>query len=149
MTQTRPSIIAAIIVHGGKALLVRRRVSEGNLSWRFPAGEQEPGEASSDTAAREVAEEVGLTVTPVALISKRQHSATGRDMIYIGYEADTATAAVIDSVDLAELAWGDDAALKARIPAACSSQWPNTFAIAGGVAATVNITGFLNGRCQP
>jgi 8-oxo-dGTP pyrophosphatase MutT (NUDIX family) len=64
----RPPVVAAIIVHNGRVLLVRRRVSEGTLSWQFPAGECEPGEEYLATAAREVTEEVGLTVTPTVLI---------------------------------------------------------------------------------
>ena len=44
-TDERPGIAAAIVVHEGRVLMVRRRVSEGQLSWQFPAGEVEPGEA--------------------------------------------------------------------------------------------------------
>lgn len=44
MNEAPRPIIAADIVRGGWTLLVRRRVSEGNLSWQFAAGEQEPGE---------------------------------------------------------------------------------------------------------
>lgn len=117
MTEARPSIVAAIIVHGGQTLLVRRRVSEGSLSWQFPAGEQEHGENPFGTAVREVAEEVGLTVRPVALIGERQHPATGRHMVYVGCEADTAAASLVDTDELAELAWCDGPALKERIPA--------------------------------
>lgn len=42
-TDERPGIAAAIVVHEGRVLMVRRRVSEGQLSWQFPAGEVEPG----------------------------------------------------------------------------------------------------------
>lgn len=116
MTGGRPSIVAAIIVHDGRALLVRRRVSECALSWQFPAGEQEPGEGPFDTAEREVAEEVGLAVNPIALIGERQHPVTGRNMVYVGCAADTDTARLVDVDELAELAWCDGAALAERIP---------------------------------
>lgn len=116
MSETRPSIVAAIIMHDGRTLLVRRQVSEGNLSWQFPAGEREAGETAFDTAVREVAEEVGLTVSPVALIGERQHPATGRHMIYVGCEAEDTIAVVLDTDELAELAWCDGAALRERIP---------------------------------
>lgn len=33
--------------------MVRRRVSEGQLSWQFPAGEVEPGEEREAAAVRE------------------------------------------------------------------------------------------------
>ncbi|MGW5234000.1 NUDIX hydrolase [Streptomyces nodosus] len=66
-TDERPGIAAAIVVHEGRVLMVRRRVSEGQLSWQFPAGEVEPGEAREDAAVRETQEETGLTVAAVKL----------------------------------------------------------------------------------
>lgn len=111
----RPPIVAAIIVHGGRVLLVRRRVSEGSLSWQFPAGESEPGEQPFITAVREVAEEVGLTVTPTVLIGEREHPAAGRHMIYVGCTADESAATLIDTEELAELAWCDRRELHAHV----------------------------------
>jgi 8-oxo-dGTP diphosphatase len=116
VTEPRPAIVAAIIVHDGRTLLVRRRVNEGSLSWQFPAGEQEPGETPFDTAVREVAEEVGLAVTPVLLIGERQHPATGRHLVYVGCEANADTARLVDTDELAELAWCDSAGLSGRVP---------------------------------
>jgi 8-oxo-dGTP diphosphatase len=37
--EERPGISAAIVVEDGYVLMVCRRVSEGQLSWPFPAGE--------------------------------------------------------------------------------------------------------------
>jgi 8-oxo-dGTP diphosphatase len=44
-TTEKPGISAAIIVAHGRVLMVRRRVSEGELSWQFPAGAIEAGES--------------------------------------------------------------------------------------------------------
>ncbi|OSY52628.1 RNA pyrophosphohydrolase [Streptomyces fradiae ATCC 10745 = DSM 40063] len=63
-TDERPGIAAAIVVNEGRVLMVRRRVSEGQPSWQFPAGEVEPREAREDAAVRETQEETGLTVRP-------------------------------------------------------------------------------------
>lgn len=112
----RPPVVAAIIVHRGRALLARRRVSEGILSWQFPAGECEPGEEPFATAAREVTEEVGLTVTPTVLIGERDHPTTGRRMIYVGCTTDTDIATLVDEEELAELAWCDWTDLHTKIP---------------------------------
>ncbi len=101
----RPSIVAAIIVHNGRVLLVRRRISEGSLSWQFPAGEQEPGEEPFTTAAREVLEEVGLSVHPQTVIGQRIHPGSKRHMIYVGCAAETDVARLVDEDELAELAW--------------------------------------------
>ncbi|WP_411130234.1 NUDIX hydrolase [Streptomyces sp. x-19] len=101
----RPGIAAAIIVHEGRVLMVRRRVSEGKLSWQFPAGEVEPGETREDAAVRETKEETGLDVSAVKLLGERVHPATGRLMSYTACEVVSGTAHVADTEELAELAW--------------------------------------------
>ncbi|MEU5213243.1 NUDIX hydrolase [Streptomyces sp. NPDC020742] len=101
----RPGIAAAIIVHEGRVLMVRRRVSEGKLSWQFPAGEVEPGETREDAAVRETKEETGLNVSAVKLLGERVHPATGRLMSYTACEVVSGTAHVADTEELAELAW--------------------------------------------
>ena len=50
----------------GRVLLVRRSDEEG--LWGFPGGAMEPGESAASAAVREVREETGLVVEPVALI---------------------------------------------------------------------------------
>ncbi|MFE2226334.1 MULTISPECIES: NUDIX hydrolase [Streptomyces] len=101
----RPGIAAAIIVHEGRVLMVRRRISEGKLSWQFPAGEVEPGESREDAAVREAKEETGLNVSDVELLGERVHPATGRLMSYTACEVVSGTAHVADTEELAELAW--------------------------------------------
>ncbi|CAN3982152.1 Mutator mutT protein (7,8-dihydro-8-oxoguanine-triphosphatase) (EC / Thiamin-phosphate pyrophosphorylase-like protein [Kitasatospora purpeofusca] len=66
-----PGIAAAILVHEGRVLLVRRRVSEGQLSWQFPAGKIEPGESPDAAAVRETTEETGLGVVAVKFLGER------------------------------------------------------------------------------
>ncbi|WP_411144915.1 NUDIX hydrolase [Streptomyces sp. x-80] len=101
----RPGIAAAIVVNEGHVLMVRRRVSEGQLSWQFPAGEVEPGETREDAAVRETQEETGLTVAAVKLLGERVHPKTGRLMSYTACEVLEGTAYVADTEELAELAW--------------------------------------------
>ncbi|WP_030458994.1 NUDIX hydrolase [Kitasatospora sp. NRRL B-11411] len=101
----KPGIAAAIIVHEGRVLMVQRRVTEGELSWQFPAGEIEPGEAPNDAAVRETDEEVGLTVRAVQLLGNRVHPKTGRQMSYTACEVVSGTATVVDTDELADLAW--------------------------------------------
>jgi 8-oxo-dGTP diphosphatase len=101
----RPGIAAAIVVHDNRVLMVRRRVSEGQLSWQFPAGEVEPGEAREDAAVRETKEETGLDVAAVGFLGERVHPKTGRLMSYTACEVRGGTAHVADTDELAELAW--------------------------------------------
>ncbi|MCQ0022828.1 NUDIX hydrolase [Streptomyces somaliensis DSM 40738] len=104
-TDERPGIAAAIVVNEGRVLMVRRRVSEGQLSWQFPAGEVEPDETREDAAVRETREETGLTVAAVKLLGERVHPKTGRLMSYTACEVLDGTAHVADMEELAELAW--------------------------------------------
>ena len=110
------TIVVAVVVRDGRTLLVRRR-GEGELSWQFPAGEQEPGETPEQTAVREVAEEVALIVRPVARLGERRHPLTRRHVIYVACDADTADEAqLVDTVELDELRWCDGPELAQRIP---------------------------------
>ena len=55
----------AILVHGGKVLLLRKAAYEGNGGkegkWNNPGGRVEPGEPWQDALRREVLEEAGIT----------------------------------------------------------------------------------------
>lgn len=114
--EERPGVAAAIVVHEGRVLMVRRRVSEGQLSWQFPAGEVEPGEDREDAAVRETQEETGLLVKSVQLLGERVHPATGRLMSYTACEVIGGNAHVADTDELAELAWVTHAEIPQYVP---------------------------------
>ncbi|MFB6577111.1 NUDIX hydrolase [Streptomyces sp. NPDC056402] len=114
--EVRPAIAAAVVVHDGRVLLVRRRVSEGRLSWQFPAGEVEPGEAWEEAAVRETLEETGLTVKALKLLGERVHPDTGRLMSYTACEVAGGHAHVADIDELAELAWVALIAISEYVP---------------------------------
>ncbi|MFD6141775.1 NUDIX hydrolase [Promicromonospora sp. NPDC060271] len=105
VTEEKPAIAAAIIVQDGKLLLVQRRVSEGALSWQFPAGAVEAGETFEDAAVRETAEEAGLTVEAVKMLGERVHPKTGRLMGYVACAVLSGTAYIADAEELSDLAW--------------------------------------------
>jgi len=54
--------VGAIIVHGGKLLLVKRGVEPAKGKWSIPGGVVELGEGIRDAVIREVKEECGLDV---------------------------------------------------------------------------------------
>lgn len=101
----RPAVAAAIIIDNGLVLLARRAVTEGALSWQFPAGVVEPGESGEQAAVRETLEEVGVEVAAVKTLGERVHPATGRRMIYVACEVLAGEAHVADADELAEVAW--------------------------------------------
>ena len=54
---------------GGDRLLMVRQARAGGVRWEIPAGNQEDAESFEEVAAREVAEECGLTVTVGELVA--------------------------------------------------------------------------------
>ncbi|MGW2861906.1 NUDIX hydrolase [Streptomyces sp. NPDC001205] len=107
MTETtdQPGISAAIVVKDDRVLMVRRRISEGELMWQFPAGAIEAGESAEEAAVRETEEETGLTVEAVKLLGERVHPKTGRSMSYTAATAISGTAHVADEDELDAVAW--------------------------------------------
>ena len=102
----KPPVAAAIIVDGGRVLMVRRAIAEGSLSWQFPAGAIEAGEDAKHAAKRETREETGLDVEAVEVIGERVHPATGRKMTYVlCRKVGAGDAYVADPDELAEVAW--------------------------------------------
>jgi 8-oxo-dGTP pyrophosphatase MutT (NUDIX family) len=76
------SAIVGIIETVGSSVLVLRRFDtdrEFPGQWCFPGGQAHPGEATHETAVREVREETGLTVQRLENLGRRESvGATGR-----------------------------------------------------------------------
>jgi 8-oxo-dGTP pyrophosphatase MutT (NUDIX family) len=76
-------LVAAVIVHdkkAGRVLLLQRgpksKFAQG--MWDLPVGKAKPGEPITETAARELNEETGLTIDPASLrLAHVIHSAWG------------------------------------------------------------------------
>jgi 8-oxo-dGTP diphosphatase len=100
-----PTIAAAVIVHGEKLLLVKRRFAEKSLSWQFPAGEVEREEGVETAAVRETMEEVGLKVSALEVLGERVHPNTGRHIAYVACEVLSGEAYVADANELTDVAW--------------------------------------------
>ncbi|GGW98907.1 NUDIX hydrolase [Streptomyces chartreusis] len=119
MTETtteKPGISAAIIVSEGRVLMVRRRISEGELMWQFPAGAIEAGEAAEVAAVRETVEETGLVVAATKLLGERVHPKTGRLMSYTACEVLQGEAKVADEEELDAVAWVAHSEIKDYVP---------------------------------
>lgn len=110
------AIAAAVIVSHGRVLLVRRRMTEGNLSWQFPAGKIEPGEDPAAAAVRETREETGLVVAAASGLGERFHPATGRKMIYTACSVLNGHAGVVATDEIDAIAWASRADLTGHLP---------------------------------
>lgn len=58
----------AAILRDGRLLLVQRRRPPEAGHWGLPGGKVDPFEPVADAVAREIAEELGLTITPKRLL---------------------------------------------------------------------------------
>lgn len=98
-------VAAAVITQDGRVLLIRRRVTEGELVWSLPAGGVEPGESGEQAAVRETREETGLEVAACEVLGERLHPATGAHMTYVACEVVTGVAHIAAPDELAEVRW--------------------------------------------
>lgn len=103
--EVNPAVAAAVVVQGGRVLLVRRRVSEGALSWRFPAGRIESGESAEEAAAREARDEAGLLVTSQLVLGQWVHLMTGWEIRSIVCRRSGGEAGIASPDEVADPAW--------------------------------------------
>jgi 8-oxo-dGTP diphosphatase len=111
-----PPVAAAVVVHDGRVLLVRRSLPEAGLVWQFPAGKIEACESDVEAAVRETWEEVGLLVSPITQLGERVHPATGRRIIYVACQVDGGSVCVAAPAEVAEVAWCDRGDLAKLVP---------------------------------
>lgn len=95
----------AVIVDGGRLLLIRRSVRERDLVWALPGGKVESGESVERAAVREVREETGLTVEAIKPLGERLHPDTGRLVSYTACAVLAGTASAAAPREVAEVAW--------------------------------------------
>ncbi|MEJ6404424.1 NUDIX hydrolase [Yoonia sp. 2307UL14-13] len=70
MSQIRPKLGAiAVVIHDGRALLVRRKNEPDAGKWGFAGGHVEWGETAFDAAARELEEETGVLATALRYLT--------------------------------------------------------------------------------
>ena len=78
--------VGIVLDHQGKVLIAQRQ-PDGLLGglWEFPGGKQEPGETMVETVARELQEEVGLSVAVGPELLRFDHAYTHRRLTFAVY----------------------------------------------------------------
>jgi ADP-ribose pyrophosphatase YjhB (NUDIX family) len=109
--------VSAAIVRDGKILVVRRARPPANGLFTMPGGVVEVGETLVEAVAREVREETGLTIDPVALAGFREaivrdgESRVERHFIILCFASRWRAGEPVLNEELSEARWLDPAEL--------------------------------------
>jgi 8-oxo-dGTP diphosphatase len=101
-------VVAAVIERGDRRLLIgqRRREDSSPLKWEFPGGKVQNGEAVEAALARELREELGVTLTKCAEIGRVRHRyATSPEELEIRFYAAGFAEAEITPTSFEQVTW--------------------------------------------
>lgn len=100
-------MVAALIVgRDGHILITQRRADQAlPLMWEFPGGKVEAGEAPDAALAREIREELGVTVTVGRIWDVMFHAYPEYDVYMLVYRCELASGVTPRAVEVKDLAW--------------------------------------------
>lgn len=82
----RKLVVAGLIVRDGLVLITQRRADQAlPLQWEFPGGKVEPGESPVAALARELTEEIGVTVEVGRIWDVLFHPYPAFDLVMLVY----------------------------------------------------------------
>ena len=105
--------VSAAIIRDGKLLVVRRARPPAQNHYTFPGGAVEPGETLTQAVVREIREETGLAIEPVALAGHREvimRDSAGRverHFVVLCFAARWISGEATTSEEIAEAHWID------------------------------------------
>jgi 8-oxo-dGTP diphosphatase len=102
------TVVAAIIQRDDRKLLIgqRRREDSSPLKWEFPGGKVRDGEAAQEALARELHEELGVTLTRSVEIARVRHQYAGSlDELEIRFFAAEMAAGEAKPLCFEQIAW--------------------------------------------
>jgi 8-oxo-dGTP diphosphatase len=115
VTDRRRTLVVAGLVVGddGRILITQRRPDQAlGGKWEFPGGKVEPGEAPVAALARELAEEIGVTVAVGRIWDVLFHAYPAFDLVMLVYVCRIITSSpgraggdMPRAVEVADLAW--------------------------------------------
>ena len=102
------TVVAAVIERHDRRLLIgqRRKNDSSPLKWEFPGGKVQDGEAPEAALARELREELGVTLTKCAELGRVRHQyANASEELEIRFYAAKLAEAEIAPVCFEQIAW--------------------------------------------
>jgi 8-oxo-dGTP diphosphatase len=82
----RTLVVAGLMARGDEVLITQRRADQAlPLQWEFPGGKVEPGEAPAAALARELTEEIGVTVEVGRIWDVLFHAYPAFDLVMLVY----------------------------------------------------------------
>jgi 8-oxo-dGTP diphosphatase len=102
------TVVAAVIERGDRRLLIgqRRWNDSSPLKWEFPGGKVRDGEAAEAALARELREELGVTLTKCAELGRVRHRyAAAADELEIRFFAAAIAEAEMAPTCFEQIAW--------------------------------------------
>jgi 8-oxo-dGTP diphosphatase len=106
-------VVAGLVVRDGRVLITQRRADQAlPLQWELPGGKVEPGESPVAALARELAEEIGVTVEVGRIWDVLFHPYPTFDLVMLVYACSNVVGEprAIEVADVAWVAPGDLAA---------------------------------------
>jgi 8-oxo-dGTP diphosphatase len=77
------TVAVAVIVAGGRVLLVQAPAPQGRLLWQFPGQAVEPGQSVEEAAIREASQKTGMAFAARKVLGGRVHPDTGDRLLYV------------------------------------------------------------------
>lgn len=120
--------VGVVVVREERVLLIRRAKPPRRGEWSLPGGLQKLGETVFEAAAREVMEETGITVQPLAVVDVVDLIEWDEQRVRYHYTLIDILAAFVDgeavaAADAAEVLWVEQAEVKQKV------LWPETVRI--------------------
>lgn len=101
----RTLVVAGLIARDGVVLITQRRADQAlPLQWEFPGGKVEPGEAPVAALARELTEEIGVTVEVGRIWDVLFHAYPTFDLVMLVYVCRLVEGEP-RAVEVADVAW--------------------------------------------
>lgn len=112
--------VGVVVVRDGRVLLIRRAKAPRRGEWSVPGGLQKLGETVFQAASREVREEAGITVQPLAVVDVVDLIEWDEQRVRYHYTLIDLLATFIDGeavagADAAEVLWAQQAEVEQKV----------------------------------